>query len=163
MRRITTWLLTTIATVVLLFSYHTSTTGPTSSAALSAAVPTGSSTSAAATSQVSTAAGSPPPIADSAPGAATSTQTVTGTSVSTRYGPVQVQLTVANGTIADASAIDYPTSNGRDRQINVKAVPVLEQETLDAQSADIDMVSGATYTSDGYLQSLQSAIDQANL
>jgi uncharacterized protein with FMN-binding domain len=59
--------------------------------------------------------------------------------------------------------IDYPSSNGKDQQINARALPVLVQETLDAQSADIDMVSGATYTSDGYTESLQSALDQAGL
>ena len=63
----------------------------------------------------------------------------------------------------DVSVIDYPDGNGKDQQINARALPVLVQETLDAQSADIDMVSGATVTSDGYLESLQSALDQAGL
>jgi uncharacterized protein with FMN-binding domain len=61
------------------------------------------------------------------------------------------------------SVIEYPTSNGKDQQINARALPVLVQETLKAQSADVDMVSGATYTSDGYVTSLQSALDQAGL
>ena len=56
---------------------------------------------------------------------------------------------------------EYPNGNGRDQQINSYALPQLVSETLSAQSASIDMVSGATYTSQGYLQSLQSAIDQA--
>jgi len=76
---------------------------------------------------------------------------------------VQVQITVANGTVTAVDVVEYPTSNGRDQQINARAVPTLVQETLQAQSAGIDMVSGATYTSDGYLQSLQSALDQAGL
>ncbi|MDJ0392927.1 FMN-binding protein [Rhodococcus sp. G-MC3] len=83
--------------------------------------------------------------------------------MSTRFGPVQVQITVTDGAITDAAAIEYPTSNGRDQQINARAVPVLEQETVAAGTADIDMVSGATYTSEGYVKSLQSAIDQAHL
>mgnify|MGYP000630881574 CR=1 FL=1 len=58
-------------------------------------------------------------------------------------------------------AVDYPDGNGRDRQINARAIPILVSETLDAQSAEIDFVSGATYTSDGYQQSLQSALDEA--
>ena len=57
----------------------------------------------------------------------------------------------------------YPNGNGRDQEINAYALPILIQETLDAQSANIDMVSGATVTSDGLPQSLQSALDQAGL
>ena len=87
--------------------------------------------------------------------------TYTGSSVNTRFGPVQVQIVVSGGVITSADAIDYPTSNPRDRQINQTAVPILVSETLDAQSTQIDMVSGATYTSDGYIRSLQSAIDEA--
>jgi uncharacterized protein with FMN-binding domain len=91
------------------------------------------------------------------------TVTVNGTSVDTRYGQVQVQLTIRGTRVLTARAIDYPQSNGRDREINAQAVPVLEQETLRAQSARIDAVSGATYTSDGYRTSLQAALDAAHL
>jgi uncharacterized protein with FMN-binding domain len=83
--------------------------------------------------------------------------------VQTRWGPVQVEVTVKNGKLSDVSVPQYPNGNPRDQQINAYALPVLVQETLDAQSADIDMVSGATVTSDGYLQSLQGALDQAGL
>jgi len=76
---------------------------------------------------------------------------------------VQVQVTIAGGSITDVSVVDYPSENGKDQEINARALPVLVQETLDAQSSSIDMVSGATYTSEGYLQSLQSALDQAGL
>jgi uncharacterized protein with FMN-binding domain len=72
-----------------------------------------------------------------------------------------VQITVAGGRITDVTVVQYPDGNGRDREINDDALPELVQETLSAQSADIDMVSGATVTSNGYLQSLQSALDQA--
>jgi uncharacterized protein with FMN-binding domain len=58
--------------------------------------------------------------------------------------------------------LQYPSGNSRDTEINSRALPILIQETLDAQDAQIDMVSGATVTSNGYLQSLQSAIDQAS-
>jgi uncharacterized protein with FMN-binding domain len=88
---------------------------------------------------------------------------VTGDSTDTRWGPVQVQVTVANGTITDVNVVDYPSGNGRDQQINSRALPILVKETLDAQSANIDMVSGATVTSEGYLGSLQSALDKAGL
>ncbi len=59
--------------------------------------------------------------------------------------------------------VQYPNGNGKDREINAEALPILVQETIDAQSAKIDMVSGATVTSDGYVSSLQSALDQAGL
>jgi uncharacterized protein with FMN-binding domain len=81
--------------------------------------------------------------------------------VNTRYGPVQVQLTIAGGQISDVQVIDYPNSNGRDRQINERAIPQLVSETIQAQSSQVNMVSGATYTSNGYVTSLQSALDQA--
>jgi uncharacterized protein with FMN-binding domain len=74
---------------------------------------------------------------------------------------VQVQVTVAGGQISDVQVVDYPDGNGRDRQINQNAIPQLVSETVRAQSAQIDMVSGATYTSRGYVTSLQSALDQA--
>ena len=81
----------------------------------------------------------------------------------TQWGPVQVQLTVAGGTISKVTVLQYPSGNGKDQEINDYALPILTQETVDAQSAQIDMVSGATVTSNGYLESLQSALDQANL
>jgi uncharacterized protein with FMN-binding domain len=74
-----------------------------------------------------------------------------------------VKLTVSSGKITDVSVLQYPNGNGRDQEINARALPVLIQETLKAQSASIDMVSGATVTSDGYLTSLQSALDKAGL
>jgi len=83
--------------------------------------------------------------------------------VSTRYGNVQVQITVAGGKITHSVVLQVPWNNPKDQQINSRAVPVLNAEAVDAQSAQIDMVSGATYTSEAYLQSLQSAIDKAHL
>ncbi len=81
----------------------------------------------------------------------------------TRWGPMQVEITVSGGKITAAQAVQYPSGNGRDAEINSYALPVLNQEVVDRQSAQIDTVSGATVTSDGYLQSLQSALDQAHL
>ena len=89
--------------------------------------------------------------------------TVNGKAVDTQYGLVQVQLVVKAGRIVKAIAIDYPQNNGRDQQINSVAIPQLQAETVAAQSAQIDTVSGATYTSQGYVQSLQSALDAAHL
>jgi uncharacterized protein with FMN-binding domain len=88
--------------------------------------------------------------------------TVNGAAADTMYGPVQVQVTVRGGRIVAAHAIDYPQGGGRDQQINSYAIPQLDQETLQIQSAQVDTVSGATYTSDGYRRSLQSALDAAH-
>ncbi|MFG1704245.1 FMN-binding protein [Nonomuraea sp. M3C6] len=81
----------------------------------------------------------------------------------TRWGPVQVRITVTDGKIADIEVLRSPDGNRRDIEINDRALPILRQETMSAQSAQIDSVSGASYTSDGYIRSLQSAIDRAGL
>jgi uncharacterized protein with FMN-binding domain len=81
----------------------------------------------------------------------------------TQWGPVQVQLTVSGGKITKVNVLQYPNGNPKDGEINDYALPILTKETVDKQSASIDMVSGATVTSTGYIQSLQSAVDQANL
>ncbi|MFF9818444.1 FMN-binding protein [Streptomyces sp. NPDC014006] len=100
-----------------------------------------------------------------APGATgtTGTRTATGESVDTRWGPVQVRVTVTGGRLTEVTAVVYPSENPRDQEINAYAIPQLRREALNAQSAQIDSVSGATYTSDGYKQSLQSALDSAGL
>ena len=144
MTRIVSWLLGTVTAVTLLFSYHTSTSGPAVAGETVVAAP-----------------------APDAPGPSGTTSgtgtTVTGAVASTRWGAVQVSITVADGRITAVDVPQYPTGNGKDRQINASALPILTKETLTAQSADIDMVSGATVTSEGYVQSLQSALDQAGL
>jgi uncharacterized protein with FMN-binding domain len=89
--------------------------------------------------------------------------TVNGASVDTAYGLVQVQVKLRGKRIVRATAIDYPQGTGRDREINRYAIPVLQRETIAAQSANVDTVSGATYTSDGYRRSLQAALDAAHL
>ena len=96
------------------------------------------------------------------PSAAVTTATVNGEAAGTRYGPVQVQITVTDGKVVAADAIVYPTQDHRDQEINSYAIPQLDDEALQAQSAQIDTVSGATVTSEGYISSLQSAIDQAH-
>ncbi|MCL2732011.1 MAG: FMN-binding protein [Actinomycetia bacterium] len=89
------------------------------------------------------------------------TKTVDGDAVQTRYGPVQLRITLTGGKLTAVTAIQLPQDNPRDSEISGFAVPQLTQEALAAQSAHIDSVSGATYTSDGYVQSLQSALDKA--
>ena len=148
MRRIVIALMGTLSGLVMLFSYHTSTdsgapptTGPGTS---------GGTTSGGASSGGATSGG-------------TTSGTYTGDAVDTRWGPVQVRITVQNGRITAADAVQYPQENPRDQEINAYAVPQLNQEVVQQQSAGIDAVSGATVTSDGYLRSLQSAVDQAHL
>nr|WP_119612496.1 FMN-binding protein [Streptomyces acidiscabies] len=89
----------------------------------------------------------------------TTTGTATGAPAPTRYGPVQVRVTVSAGRITGVTVLAHPDGNPRDEQINAYAVPLLTRETLTAQSARVDTVSGATYTSGGYRRSLQSALD----
>lgn len=103
----------------------------------------------------------PTPGAAAAP--AVTTTIVNGTSIDTQYGPVQVQLAVRSGQIVRATAIDYPQDGGRSSEINSYAIPRLQQETLTVRNAHIDTVSGATFTSAGYRQSLQAALDAAHL
>jgi uncharacterized protein with FMN-binding domain len=106
---------------------------------------------------------SPPTTPGKKAGPATTSQTVNGSPADTEFGPVQVQLKVTGGRIVSATAINYPQESGHDLRINSYAIPVLQQETVSAQNAQIDTVSGATVTSNGYRQSLQSALDAAHL
>ena len=172
MRRITLWALSTLTTLVLLFSYHTSTagSGTTLAAGTSVQAPAaagsssdGSSSSDSGTTSPGTTDSGTTDSGSSSSGSSSTAKTYTGDSVQTRWGPVQVRITVQNGKITASEAIVYPDGNREDQQINSFALPVLSQEAVQQQSATIDMVSGATVTSQGYLSSLQSAIDQANL
>ncbi len=87
--------------------------------------------------------------------------TVQGQQVDTRYGPVQVAVTIQGGRITDVQALQLPSDHPRSEAISQYVEPILRSEALQAQSAQIDLVSGATYTSDAYSRSLQSALDQA--
>ncbi|MCF2536079.1 FMN-binding protein [Streptomyces sp. FB2] len=125
----------------------------------------------------------PPALAGTGPGAATSSPgpgsgrsghstvssgggagangTFTGAVEQTPYGPVQVAVTLSHGKLAEVRALQTPSGDARSRAIAGYAVPTLTREALGAQSADIQAVSGASYTSEGYMQSLQSALDRA--
>lgn len=180
MRRITLWSLSTITVLMLLLSYRTSTSSmPGSSVAAGRSVgalaangsttPTDSGTTPSGTGSPSSSTGKPTSTSTStskkpsATSAAGATKTYTGSSIDTNYGPVQVQITVVDGKITRSKVTRVPWNDGRDQEINGYAVPILNQEAVQAQSGTIDMVSGATFTSDGYIQSLQSAIDKAHL
>ncbi|WP_182884824.1 FMN-binding protein [Microbispora sp. H10885] len=96
-------------------------------------------------------------------GATSGEKTVTGDAADTRWGPVQVEIVISGGRMAGIRVLVAPQNNHRDIEINNEALPILDEEALSARSAQIDVVSGATYTSDGYIRSLQSALDKAGL
>ena len=87
--------------------------------------------------------------------------TFVGSTSETIYGPVQVEIVITNGKITQAKALTYPTESFRDQQINSQAIPWLAQETIQAQSANIQGVGGASYTTQGWVTSLQSALSKA--
>lgn len=173
MRKIVVALLGTVSGVVMLFSYHTSlagslavpaSTGVSTTTSGGGVASGGTPSGGGSSSRRSSGTGSSGSSGGTGGGTGSAASgTVTGDTADTQWGPVQVQITVANGKITDVTAVQYPNGNGRDAMINSYALPVLFQETVAAQSAHIDLVSGATVTSDGYVQSLQSAIDKAHL
>ncbi|WP_460811095.1 FMN-binding protein [Nocardioides salsibiostraticola] len=147
-RRILMVAVSTLVVVLLLFSYRTSTSGA------------GLSVSSGQQVTISSGATAQAPEADVE---STVSQTFTGTAVQTRYGPVQVEVTISGSTITNVSVPQYPSGDRRDAEINGRALPILVQQTVATQSGDVDMVSGATYTSEGYRESLQAALDAAGL
>ncbi|MGO4301898.1 FMN-binding protein [Leifsonia sp. RAF41] len=126
-------------------------TGSTGSTAGTGSSTGGSTTSATPSPSASASAAAPAPSA---------TTVITGSAIDTRYGVVQVKVTFSGTTITAVDTVQSPDRDGRDIEINNQALPILQQEVLSSQSASIDTVSGATYTSEGYIQSVQSAIDQ---
>jgi uncharacterized protein with FMN-binding domain len=99
----------------------------------------------------------------SAGAAAAAAATYDGAVVPTRFGSVQVQITVSAGAITDVTALQLTDDDRKSIQISNRAAPLLRSEVLAAQSADVKSISGATVTSNAYLTSLQAAIDAANL
>jgi uncharacterized protein with FMN-binding domain len=97
----------------------------------------------------------------SAPETTAADGTYTGDVVSTRYGDAQVAVTISAGQITEVTALQLPDREGRSQQISWSAEPILREEVLTAQSADVSIVSRATYTSGAYIQSLQSALQNA--
>jgi uncharacterized protein with FMN-binding domain len=109
---------------------------------------------------IATDDGAPSATGDAAP---TQARTVTGPVVSTRWGTVQVEITVEDGQLTDVAAIQLPNGDRRSAGISNQVEPMLRSQALSAQSAAIDGVSGATYTSNAYARSLQAALDTAGL
>jgi uncharacterized protein with FMN-binding domain len=139
----------TVAAVVLITSFKTTTHRL-------AAAPAPAPAARAAPKSAPAPRSAPPPRPRS-----TRTVTLTGSPVQQPYGVVQVAVTLKGRRITDIRTLAIPLDSGRSQEINTQAAPLLRSEVLQAQSARIDVVSGATYTSDAYAQSLQSALDRA--
>lgn len=161
MKRVLLTLVATVAGLVALLDFKThgkplaQAGGLPSAAASTSSTPTtnSASTSVRAPARTTPTSASPTSIA----------VTYTGAAEETRYGVVQVAVTVTGSHIDKVAFVRLDAFDGRSQFINSQAAPILLQETISAQSARIDSVSGATYTSDGYVQSLQSALDKAGI
>ena len=162
MRRAALTLISTVTGLVMLLSFKTHPAAPTALAVIAPSVASSSTTS-GSSGTTTTATGSSRAGGATTAATGAATKTVTGASVDTRWGAVQVQITVAGGKVTAAQAVVYPQNNPRDQQINSFAIPTLNAEAVKASSATIDMVSGATYTSTGYISSLQSALTKAGI
>jgi uncharacterized protein with FMN-binding domain len=168
MRRVILAICATAVGLVLLLSFKTHTQGAAPGTSPAAALgspspgPGGATASTGAPSTGAASTGAASTGAASTGAASTgAAKTVTGSAWPTIYGPVQVRIAVKAGKLSAVTAVEYPTGTPRDYQINTFAIPQLNAEALAAGSAKIDTVSGATYTSGGYVGSLQNALDKA--
>ena len=154
MRRVILAVTGTIAGLVALLSFKAH--APTVPVAATTGTGGGSSTSSSSSSAARTIPGEFQSVAGTlTPGETT----VTGKVASTAYGPVQIELVVKSHKIVKVAVLEQPTNTIHDIQIGEFAFPKLISETLSAQNAKVDAVSGASYTSQGYIASLQSAVD----
>lgn len=141
--------------LALLANFHTS---PASSSATVAAPGTSTTTTTTTGSPPKRSGPSTSTTATTTPGG---TRTVDGPVASNDYGDVQVRVTLKGSQIVDVQALQLPHDRSRSARISDAAGPILRREALQAQSAQIDLVSGATYTSESYAESLQGALDKA--
>src|SRR5450759_2400979 len=158
----------TIVGVASILNYKTA---PLRLGVLAAVPPTPSAPTPSA-SPVATPDASPSPSATTAPspspspspsGPAVINGTFTGSDVANRFGDVVVRVVISNGHISDVQAVTLPTDRAESAYISSVVGPMLRTEALQAQSATIDIISGATYTSQSYAQSLETALQQAHL
>ena len=154
MRRVVLAVTGTIAGLVALLSFKAH--APTVPVAVTSGTSSGSSASSSSSSSARTIPGEFQSVA----GPLTAGETaITGKVANTAYGPVQIQLIVKSHKIVKVAVLEQPTNTIHDIQIGEFAFPKLIGETLSAQNAKVDAVSGASYTSEGYIASLQSAVD----
>lgn len=164
MKRVLLSLFATAAGLAALLGFKThgqpvGATGALPSAGLPGSSPSSTSTSPSGTSPQP----SGKPTSSGRSTTAAAPRTLDGDAVQTPYGVVQVQATVTGTRITNVKFLQLTANDGQSQQINSYAAPILLQETLTAQNANIDTVSGASYTTAGYVQSLQSALDQAGI
>ncbi len=174
MRRVVLALGGTVAGLVMLLSFRshmastasagvtagsggTGTSPGSGSAAGSGSAGSGSAAGSGSSAPVGAAAASAPVSAGSGTGTA-----VTGDAIATPYGPTQVQVMLSAGKIVKVTVLQHTDDGINSQMIDGHALPLLNREALTAQSAKIDTVSGASYTSAGYIKSLQSALDKAS-
>jgi uncharacterized protein with FMN-binding domain len=173
-RRTVTVLIATVGALGLLASFHTTSTAakkgavgvvPLTQPPASGGPPTTGATVPTTTTLRPTAplGGTTPPTSAAPTTAAPAARTIDGPVESNQFGDVQVQITVSGGRLVDVEALELPSDRRHSQELSDFAGPQLRQEALQAQSANIDTVAGATYTSDGYIQSLQAALNQAGL
>jgi uncharacterized protein with FMN-binding domain len=162
MRRPAAAIALTVIGMWLVLSFKSSPASRVTSAS-SATVPSTSVPAPPADTAGQPPAGPPPPGASTTTQpAATGTRTVTGDDVPNRYGDVQVAVAFNGTQIVDVKALQMPFDRARSQDISTQAAPLLHDEVIQAQSAQIDTIGGATYTSDSYAQSVQSAIDKSH-
>ncbi|HEY2814522.1 MAG TPA: FMN-binding protein [Acidimicrobiales bacterium] len=151
MRRAIPVIISTAGGLALLANFHTKPPG--------ASVATAPASSTTITTEPQQTSGSP--SAPTTTVAAGAKRTIDGPAVSTPYGDVQVRVTLDGTKIVDVQGIQLPFDRSRSQRLSQSAAPILHNEVLKAQSAQIDLVSGASYTSDAYSRSLQGALDHA--
>lgn len=156
------------AGAILVTGWGVGTGWGTASTAITAVASDSGSASASASSGSSSAAsssssGSSGSASSGTPSSGATDGTYTGDAYSTRWGDVQVSVTVSGGQVTEVTALQLTDADRKSIQISNRAAPILREEVIAAQSANVSMVSGATYTSDAYLASVQSALDQAGL
>lgn len=163
MKRVILAIVGTVTGLVALLSFKTQQPQAASGALPSAGLPNPASTGTPSTSRASSAAPPSGSRSRTTPAPVTTARTYLGPAITTQYGVVQVQVRVSGTRITNVSLKQLTAFDQHSQDINSAAAPQLLQETLRAQSGRIDTVSGATYTSEGYLQSLQGALDAAGI
>jgi uncharacterized protein with FMN-binding domain len=160
MKRVALTIVATITGLVLLLQFKSPPNGAGRPAALAPVSPSSSAGSSSPSPSPRRTHRAHHRTSPSATATATTTShSAIGATITTRYGPVQVKVTESANRITDVAAVKLPSEDAHSQSIAAYAAPKLRQEAITANSARIDVVSGATYTSDGYAQSLQSALD----
>lgn len=159
MRRSLAAIAVTIVGLWLILSFKSS---PAPQTAVSNNTTTSTTIAAASPTTTTPPAGGPPSPDTSTTQASAAARTLTGDVFNNQYGPVQVAVVLNGSKIVDVKALQMPTDRARSADISSQAAPLLHDEVIQAQSARIDVIGGATFTSESYAQSLQSALDKAN-